>query len=82
LNYDVQDKELFAIYEAFQIWRHYLEGSTAPIDVITNHKNLEYFTMTKLLNHRQAWWSEYLFQFLVIRFCPGKLGTTPDMLTC
>src|SRR6266498_5126653 len=54
LNYDIHDKELFTIYEAFCIWRHYLEGFTAPIDVITNHKNLEYFTTTKLLNRRQA----------------------------
>ena len=53
LNYDVHDKELFAIYEAFRIWRHYLEGSMAPIDVITDHKNLEYFATTKLLDHHQ-----------------------------
>jgi len=43
LNYDVHDKELFAIFEAFRIWRHYLDGSAAPIDVVTDHKNLEYF---------------------------------------
>jgi hypothetical protein len=40
LNYDVHDKELLAIYEAFKCWRHYLEGSSDPIDVVTNHKNL------------------------------------------
>src|SRR6266540_3657099 len=83
LNYDVHNKELFAIYEVFHIWRHYLEGSVAPIDVITNHKNLKYFATTKLLNRRQARWSEFLLQFnLIIHFCPGKLGTKPDALTC
>ena len=82
LNYDVHNKELFAIYEAFCIWCHYLEGSAAPIDVVTNHKNLEYFATTKLLNHRQMWWSEFLSQFnLIIRFHPRKLGTKPDALT-
>src|SRR6266511_798177 len=82
LNYDVHDKELFAIYEAFHIWHHYLEGSAAPIDVITNHKNLEYNTMTKLLNCHQARWSEFLSQFnLIICFCPGKLSTKPNVLT-
>ena len=35
LNYDVHDKELLAIFEAFTRWRHYLEGSSTPIDVIT-----------------------------------------------
>jgi len=51
LNYDVHDKELLAIFEAFKIWRHYLEGSASPIDVVTDHKNLEYFSTTKILTH-------------------------------
>jgi len=41
LNYDVHNKELPAIFEAFKMWRHYLEGSASPIDVVTDHKNLE-----------------------------------------
>src|ERR1700728_1674112 len=54
LNYDTHDKELLAIFEAFQKWQHYLEGSGSPIDVVTDHKNLEYFSTTKLLTRRQA----------------------------
>ena len=82
LNYDVHDKELFAIFEAFRIWRHYLDGSALPIDVVTDHKNLEYFATTKILNRRQARWAEYLCQFnIIIRFRPGKLGAKPDALT-
>jgi hypothetical protein len=65
----VHDKELFAIFEAFCIWRHYLDGSALLIDVVTDHKNLEYFATTKVLNRRQACWSEFLCQFnLVICF--------------
>jgi RNase H-like domain found in reverse transcriptase len=72
LNYDVHDKELLAIFEAFQCWQHYLEGLANPINVVTDHKNLKYFSTTKLLTCRQARWSEYLSQFnLVIRFRPG-----------
>ena len=82
LNYDTHDKELLAIFEAFKTWRHYLEGSATPIDVVTDHKNLEYFSTSKTLTRRQARWSEYLSQFnLVIRFRPGKLGAKPDALT-
>jgi len=82
LNYDVRDKELLAIFEAFKQWRHYLKGSGLPIDVVTDHWNLQYFSMTKILTRRQARWSEYLSGFnLVIRFHPGKLGTKPDALT-
>ena len=47
-----------------------------------DHKNLEYFSTTKVLTRRQARWSEYLSQFnLVIHFRPGKLGIKPDALT-
>ena len=49
LNYDTHDKELLAIFEAFKIWQHYLEGLAYPIDVIMDHKNLEYFSTTKVL---------------------------------
>ena len=78
LNYNVHDKELLAILQAFKIWCHYLEGSPTPID----HKNLEYFSTTKLLTHHQVCWSEFLCQFnLTIHFHPGCQGTKPDMLT-
>ena len=54
LNYDVHDKELLAIFEAFKRWRHYLEGSTLPINMVTDHQNLKYFSTTKILMHRQV----------------------------
>ena len=60
LNYNTYDKELIAILEAFKIWWHYLEGPVYPIDVVMDHKNLEYFSTTKVLTWRQAQWSKYL----------------------
>jgi len=82
LNYNTHNKELLAIFEAFKIWQHYLEGPAYPIDIVTDHKNLEYFSTTKVLTWRQVQWSKYLSQFnLVIRFCSGHLGTNPDTLT-
>src|ERR1700723_4073617 len=63
LNYDTHDKEPLAIFEAFRKWRHYLEGSGSPVDVVTDHKNLEYFSTTKLLTRRQARWSEFQFSY-------------------
>jgi len=81
-NYDTHDKELLAIFESFKVWRHYLEGSQHRIDVVTDHKNLEYFSTTKMLTCHQARWSEFLSAFnLTIRFRPGKLGAKPDALT-
>ena len=82
LNYDTHDKELLAIFEAFRTWHHYFEGSAILVDVIMDHKNLEYFSTLKVLTRWQAQWSEFLSSFnLVIRFCPGKLGAKPDALT-
>ena len=54
LNYDTHDKELLAIFKPFKSWHHYLEGPTFPIDVMTDHKNLEYFSTSKVLTHQQA----------------------------
>src|SRR5467141_3997435 len=38
LNYNIHNKELLAIFEAFKLWRHYLEDSGLQIDVVTNHR--------------------------------------------
>ena len=51
LNYNVHDKELLTTIEAFKIWRPYLEGSPTLVDVVTDYKNLEYFSTTNLLTH-------------------------------
>ena len=59
-----------------------METDASDYDVVTDHKNLEYFSTTKVLTQRQAQWSKYLSQFnFVIRFCSGHLGTKPDALT-
>ena len=52
LNYDIYDKELLAIFEAFKIWQHCLEGPAYPINIVMDHKNLEYFSTTKILIQR------------------------------
>lgn len=49
LNYDIHNKELLMIFEAFYTWYHYLEELELSIDVITDYKNLEYFSTTKIL---------------------------------
>jgi hypothetical protein len=83
-NYEIYDKELLAIVRAFEQWRPELEGngSGVPIDVLTDHRNLEYYMTTKQLSRRQARWSEFLSRFnFVVKYRPGKLGAKPDALT-
>jgi len=50
LNYDIHDKKLMAIVDAFGTWRIYLEGAKHKVKVITDHRNLLAFTTTKVLN--------------------------------
>jgi len=39
INYEINDKELLSIFEAFQQWRKYLEGSEHIVPMLSNHKN-------------------------------------------
>ena len=63
LNYDIYNKELLTIHDAFKQWQVYLEGVRYQIQVFSNHNNLQYFTTTKQLSHQQACWAEYLSSF-------------------
>ena len=71
-----------AIVWCFEEWRAELEGSPHIIEVLSDHKNLEYFMTTKLLSRRQARWSEFLSRFnFRITYRTGKASTKPDALT-
>ena len=63
-NYKIHNKEILAIILALEEWRYFLEGTTHPVEIWTDYKNLEYFMTAKKLNHRQACWSLYLARFL------------------
>lgn len=81
-NYEIYDKELLAIIKALEEWRPELQGSQDPFEIITDHKNLEYFTTTKALNQRQVRWSEFLSQFnFRIVYRPGSRAVRPDALS-
>ena len=53
-NYKIYDKKLLAEVRMFEEWRAELQSVANPVKVLTDHKNLEYFTITKLLNRRQT----------------------------
>jgi len=56
----MHDKELLAIVKAFKKWRHYLEGVAIPVEMYMDHKNLTYFSETKILSWNLARWLEFL----------------------
>jgi hypothetical protein len=81
LNYPIHDKEMLAIISSFQHWRAQLEGTPEPIQVVSDHKALEYFMTTKALTARQARWADVLSQFnFLIMYRPGATNRA-DALT-
>ena len=81
-NYEIYDKELLAIIRCFEHWRPELESTDIPVEVITDHKGLEYFMSTKELSRRQARWSEKLAEYnFKIRYRPGRKNERADALT-
>jgi len=73
---------LIVIIRVFEECRPHLESAKGIIEVLSDHKSLEYFTTTKLLNRSQARWSEFLSRFnFKINYRPGKAGGKPDALT-
>jgi len=63
LNYEIHDKKLLAIVDSFKQWKVYLKESRHQIQVYTDHKNLLYFIITKVLNRRQIRWLKKLLSY-------------------
>jgi hypothetical protein len=75
INYEIDDKELLVIIDAFKHCRRYCEGAIHHIQVFSDHQNLEYFTTTKVLNRWQARWAqEFAGIDFKIFFRPGSVG--------
>jgi len=49
-NYGIPDKEALAIVKGLQNWQHWLERTQLPVQILTDHKNLEYFAKPRILN--------------------------------
>jgi hypothetical protein len=83
INYEIYDKELLTIVWAFKEWYLLLEGFPHTIEVISDHRNLTYFTTNRLLNYCQTQWSEFLSRFdFKIDYRPGKAHGEANPLSC
>ncbi|QRW20558.1 Retrotransposable element Tf2 protein [Rhizoctonia solani] len=81
-NYNTHDKELLAIIKALEEWRIFLEATDRPIQVFTDHRNLEYWMQARTFNRRHARWRIFLSDFnFEIHYCPGKQSGKPDALS-
>lgn len=80
-NYQIHDKELLAIINALKEWEPELM-SVVNFQILTDHRNLRYFTTMKRLNERQMRWADLLSQYdFTLHYRPGKLAERPDALS-
>ena len=81
-NYEIYDKEMLAVIQGLEDWRHYLEGLPEPFTIVTDHRNLEYWRTAQNLTRRQARWSLYLSRFnFHLTHKPGTALTQADPLS-
>jgi hypothetical protein len=68
INYEILNRGFLAILDSFEKWCHLLEKAQHKIIMYLDHKNLQYFMTTCVLNRLQAWWALSLsqFQFIII----------------
>ena len=81
-NYPIFDKEMLAIFWAFQEWRPMLLSCSKTVTVVTDHRAITYFMSSKVLNRRQARWAELLADYdFVVRYRPGEQNGQADALS-
>jgi len=81
-NYEIYDKEMLAIIQCLEVWRHFLEGAKNQFEIWTDHKNLKYFMKAQKLNQRQARWLLYLSRFdFTLKHVAGKSMGRADSLS-
>jgi RNase H-like domain found in reverse transcriptase len=81
-NYNTHDKELAAVLFGFKCGRPLFLSAAQPIEVCTDHKNLQYFRQPQKITGRQARWIEYLQDFdYKLTHVLGHMNTVADLLS-
>lgn len=80
-NYEIYDKELLAVVRCLEEWDSELR-SVKSFEVVTDHKNLEYFFRPRKLTERHVRWSLFLSRFnFTFRYRQGKENGAADALS-
>ena len=81
-NYPIYDKEMLAIVSCLREWQAELNSVARPFKIMTDHKNLSYFTTKRLLNERQTRYNDILQHFnYVLEWRAGSSCERPDALS-
>ncbi|KAI0992062.1 hypothetical protein K3495_g16124, partial [Podosphaera aphanis] len=82
VNYPIHDKEMHSIVTCLLEWKPELISVAKPFTILTDHKNLKYFTSKQLLNERQVRYNDVLQQFRYeLKWRPGSTCDRPDALS-
>ena len=79
-NYPTHDTELEAVVFALKLWRHYLYG--VHVDVLIDHKSLQYVFTQRELNLRHRRWLDLLKDYdMSVHYNLGKPNVVADALS-
>lgn len=80
-NYIIIKKKMLTVIQAVKKWRKYLEGSDIKTTIATDHKNLEYFKETRIINRQQARWALEIQDVpYTLEYIKGKDNIVADAL--
>eukprot|EP01050_Picozoa_sp_SAG11_P026066 SAG11_NODE_6105_length_1387_cov_3.563665_1_plen_235_part_00 len=81
-NYSVQEKEALGVIHAVEKFRHHLLGNPFTIQILTDHKSLEYIQKGKEKGGRIARWAIKLSEYdYKITYVKGADNTVADLLS-
>jgi hypothetical protein len=79
-NYSAQEREMLAVVQALEHWRHIIEG--AKITIRTDHESLKHFRSQKVMSRRLARFIDIIEHFdPEIVYRPGKNQQAADALS-
>ncbi len=78
-NYSIYDKELLAIVDSLENWRHLLKGTSTPFTIFSDHRNLLFNKKPEKMTQRHVRWSLFLAEFnFVIKYRTGSSNGKAD----
>ena len=81
-NYDIYEQEFLGVLKALKHFRPHVAATEIPVTILTDHTNLTHWKATRKVNRCIAWWFTEIQDYnLTIKHMPGKIHTTPDMLS-
>jgi len=81
-NYEIYNKELLAVIQRLEKYRHHLEGHLYKIEIWSDYQNLTFFRTAQKLTRRQARWALFMTHFdFVLYHKLGKTMQAKDLLS-